>query len=56
MHLFQAVHDQPVRYPCAEVEAGLWLAPAEVEAWMGQRPEDFATGFLECWGAWRAVP
>ncbi len=55
VHLYQAQQDGPVRYPCAEVEAGLWLAPDEVGAWIAQRPEDFATGFLVCWEAWKAV-
>ena len=44
-----------VRYPCSEVEAGLWMAPEEVEAWTRRRPQDFASGFLECWSAFQAA-
>ncbi|MEO1835529.1 MAG: 16S rRNA (adenine(1518)-N(6)/adenine(1519)-N(6))-dimethyltransferase RsmA [Akkermansiaceae bacterium] len=55
VQLYRARQDQPLRYPCAEVEAGLWLAPEEVSAWIAQRPQDFATGFLECWKIWNAV-
>jgi 16S rRNA (adenine1518-N6/adenine1519-N6)-dimethyltransferase len=42
-----------VRYPCSEIETGLWLAPGEVEAWTRRRPRDFASGFLACWEAFR---
>lgn len=56
IHLYKAGQDAPVRFPCAEIEAGLWLAPEAVEEWIGRRPQDFATGFLECWSAWRSVP
>ncbi|MEM1085083.1 MAG: 16S rRNA (adenine(1518)-N(6)/adenine(1519)-N(6))-dimethyltransferase RsmA [Verrucomicrobiota bacterium] len=41
------------RFPCSEVEAVLWLPADEIDAWIGRRPEDFATGFLECWKAAR---
>lgn len=36
-------------FPCAEVEAVLWLGSEEIDAWIAARPEDFASGFLECW-------
>lgn len=49
VRLYLARWDGTPRFPCAEVEAVLWLAPAEIEAWIGARPEDFASGFLECW-------
>ncbi len=37
------------RFPSAEVEAVMWLAADEIDAWIAARPEDFASGFLECW-------
>ena len=56
VRLYRARQEGPIRFPCAEIEAGLWLAPGEIEAWIERRPGDFATGFLECWKAWRALP
>ncbi|MGE9271070.1 MAG: NUDIX domain-containing protein, partial [Verrucomicrobiales bacterium] len=37
------------KYPAAEVESVLWLSADEIDAWVAARPEDFASGFLECW-------
>lgn len=36
-------------FPCSEVESTLWIGADELDAWTDARPEDFATGFLECW-------
>ena len=40
-------------FPCSEVEAALWMPADEIDAWIERCPEDFATGFLECWKAAR---
>jgi len=37
------------RFPCSEVESVLWLSSDEVDAWTESKPDDFASGFLECW-------
>lgn len=37
------------RFPCSEIDATLWLGADEVDQWIQSRPEDFASGFLECW-------
>jgi 16S rRNA (adenine1518-N6/adenine1519-N6)-dimethyltransferase len=37
------------KFPCAEVDAVMWMPPGELDAWIAARPEDFASGFLECW-------
>src|SRR5437879_10750119 len=36
-----------------EIEAGVFCSPAIVDGWIAARPEDFAPGFVECWGAYR---
>ncbi len=51
VRVYRACHDGPVRFPCAEVRAALWLPVAEVAAWIAARPSDFAPGFLACWTA-----
>ncbi|MDH4408624.1 MAG: NUDIX domain-containing protein, partial [Verrucomicrobiales bacterium] len=37
-----------------EVDSGRWFSPAFIEDWIGKRPQDFATGFITCFKAWRA--
>ena len=49
VRIFRVVHEGPVRFPCGEIEDGLWLAPEEIAAWIAARPDDFAPGFLACW-------
>ena len=55
VHLFEIRQTDPIRFPCSEVEAGIWMPPEEVCAWLSRRPEDFSTGFISCWRAWKAV-
>ena len=37
----------------SEIESGAFVAPAVVDGWTAARPENFASGFLECWQAYR---
>lgn len=47
LHL--ARHDGALRFPCSEVYAAEWFKMEQVREWVIARPEDFATGFIECW-------
>lgn len=49
--LFRVHYSGPIRYPAAEIESALWFPLEEVQAWLEARPEDFASGFIECWKA-----
>jgi 16S rRNA (adenine1518-N6/adenine1519-N6)-dimethyltransferase len=49
VRLYLAKWDGTPRFPCAEVESVLWLGAGDIDAWIAGRPEDFASGFLECW-------
>ncbi len=49
VRIYQARHDGPLVFPCAEVEAALWMPIAEIKAWVAACPADFAAGFLACW-------
>lgn len=49
--LYRVTYSGPISYPAAEIEAALWFPLDEVEAWVEARPQDFATGFMECWKA-----
>lgn len=43
-----------VRFPCSEVEGGLWMPLEELGLWAEAQPSDFAPGFLECWTSYLA--
>jgi 16S rRNA (adenine1518-N6/adenine1519-N6)-dimethyltransferase len=52
VRLFRAEHEGPFRLPPAEIETGGFFPVEVVREWIARRPEDFATGFLECFGRW----
>ena len=43
-----------MRFAPDEIEIGGWFVPADVTEWISARPQDFASGFIECWNAWMA--
>jgi 16S rRNA (adenine1518-N6/adenine1519-N6)-dimethyltransferase len=53
VRLFRVDHHGSVRFPSAEIDAVMWMTPAEIDAWTAAAPGDFASGFIECWRAWR---
>ena len=55
VHLFRAEHQGPFRLPPAEIETGSFFPVNVVQEWIQRRPEDFATGFVECFGRWRSL-
>ncbi len=52
VELHQANHHGAVRWPPEEVQTGEWFASETVTAWVAERPQDFARGFVTCWRAW----
>lgn len=55
VHLYRAFHEGPFRLPPAEIECGAFFPTDEIDRWIEARPKDFASGFLECWGAFKAA-
>ena len=53
--LYAAQHDGALRYPCSEVETVQWFPMEIIDQWLLQSPQDFATGFIECWRLFRAL-
>ncbi|HEY2343380.1 MAG TPA: 16S rRNA (adenine(1518)-N(6)/adenine(1519)-N(6))-dimethyltransferase RsmA [Chthoniobacteraceae bacterium] len=49
VRLYRAEHEGPFSLPPAEIETGGWFTLGQIEDWIAARPQDFATGFLECW-------
>ncbi len=60
VRLYRAQHDGPFQLNPAELDGGGFFTLDQVERWTTARPQDFATGFLECWKKFRketaAVP
>jgi 16S rRNA (adenine1518-N6/adenine1519-N6)-dimethyltransferase len=54
VHLYRADHDGPFRLNPAELDGGGFFTFDQVERWTTARPQDFATGFLECWRVFSA--
>jgi 16S rRNA (adenine1518-N6/adenine1519-N6)-dimethyltransferase len=55
VELHTANYDGKIRFAPDEIEVGQWFKPATVTDWVNERPQDFATGFIECWRAWEAA-
>jgi 16S rRNA (adenine1518-N6/adenine1519-N6)-dimethyltransferase len=55
VHLFRAEHEGPFRLPPAEIETGAFFPLPVVRDWIVRRPEDFATGFIECFHRWSSA-
>ncbi len=49
VRLFRCEDGGPFLSPCSEVETGVFLAPDIIDQWVRRRPQDFASGFVECW-------
>lgn len=56
VRLYRTRHSGAVKFPAAEVEAAAWFPVAELSAWITARPQDFASGFIECWNAFLQSP
>ena len=52
VELHVAHHNGPMHFAPDEIECGEWFKPEVVTDWISVRPQDFATGFIECWRAW----
>lgn len=55
IRIYVARHDGVVRFPCSEVETGQWFSLDEARAWIAARPQDFSSGFIECWQVFGAM-
>ncbi len=49
--LYISAHQGSVKYPCSEVECGIWFPQEVVTEWLQSRPQDFASAFKESWNA-----
>jgi 16S rRNA (adenine1518-N6/adenine1519-N6)-dimethyltransferase len=49
VRLYRAAHEGPFTLHPAEIEGGGFFTREQIDRWTAARPQDFATGFLECW-------
>lgn len=54
IEVFLAEAKGRIRIHGKEVDSGRWFSPEFIEEWIERRPQDFATGFITCFKAWRA--
>ena len=48
VHLYSCEHDGPFNFPYSEIEDGKFFPMTVIRNWTRERPEDFASGFIEC--------
>jgi 16S rRNA (adenine1518-N6/adenine1519-N6)-dimethyltransferase len=53
IEVFLAEAKGNIRVHGHEVDAGAYFSIDQIEAWIAERPQDFATGFITCFRAWR---
>ncbi|HEX4666188.1 MAG TPA: 16S rRNA (adenine(1518)-N(6)/adenine(1519)-N(6))-dimethyltransferase RsmA [Chthoniobacterales bacterium] len=49
IQLYRGRHEGPFEVARAEIDAIEFFAPEVIARWIGERPGDFAPGFLACW-------
>ncbi len=49
VRIYRAEHQGPFRLHPAEIDSGAWFTREQIDHWIAARPQDFATGFLECY-------
>jgi isopentenyldiphosphate isomerase len=56
IRIYRLSHPGPFS-PCpAEISEVAWFEPTFVDAWVTDRPKEFATGFTTLWKQWRHLP
>lgn len=52
VELHRAQHSGPMHFAPDEIACGGFFKPEQIHEWVDARPEDFASGFIECFRAW----
>jgi isopentenyldiphosphate isomerase len=47
--VYTCTSEGPFRLHPEEIDDGRWIAPAELDKWIAERPQDFATAFRTIW-------
>jgi 16S rRNA (adenine1518-N6/adenine1519-N6)-dimethyltransferase len=49
IEIYAGIHDGPFSWNQHEIETGGFFELEMIDVWIGRRPEDFASGFVECY-------
>ena len=49
IEIYAGIHDGPFSWNQHEIETGGFFELDMIDVWIGRRPEDFASGFVECY-------
>ncbi len=55
VRLYKANGSKTLRFPRSEVEAGAYFPLGLIADWIDRRPQDFASGFIECFRAYQSL-
>jgi len=53
--VYRCEAEGPFVLPPEEIETGGWFAPAQISAWLEERPQDFAGAMPLIWDRWRGL-
>ena len=52
VRLYKAKGSKNLRYPRSEIETGAYFPLSLIQGWIERRPQDFASGFIECFNVY----
>lgn len=56
VELHRAHHNGPMHFAPDEIATGAFFKTEDIAEWIAVRPQDFATGFIECFKLWQKRP
>lgn len=53
--LYEGSHNGPFDWPYSEIETGAFFRKETISNWIDERPQDFASGFIECFNNYKLI-
>ena len=53
--LYEGSHNGPFDWPYSEIETGAFFRKETISDWINERPQDFASGFIECFNSYKLI-
>ena len=53
--LYEGSHNGPFDWPYSEIETGAFFRKETISNWINERPQDFASGFIECFNSYKLI-
>jgi isopentenyl-diphosphate delta-isomerase len=51
--VYHCFHEGPFKLHPEEIDQGGWFSTEEINRWMGEKPQEFASGLVLIWQRWR---